>query len=124
MYLVKSFPNIKYFVYADDIQLFSIFSHNHNMPKKQYICLCANPISNWLLENNLLLNKNKTVLLNISLTEVKFPVVTLSDIIIKPLLKVKSLGFIIDNKLSFKLQISNICKTANMSLYKIKAIRK
>ena len=79
---------------------------------------------NWLLENKLLLNKNKTELLNISLTEVNFPVVTLGDIIIKPSLKVKSLGFIINNKLSFKLQISNIFKTANMSLYKIKAIRK
>ena len=78
---------------------------------------------NWLLENKLLLNKNKTELLNISLTEVNFPVVTLGDIIIKPSLKVKSLGFIINNKLSFKLQISNIFKTANMSLYKIKAIR-
>ena len=94
------------------------------MPKNQNICLCANTISNWLLENNFLLNKNKTELLNISLTEVKFPVVTLGDILIKPSLKVKNLGFIMDNKLSFKPQISNICKTANMSLYKIKDIRK
>ena len=66
------------------------------MAKNQDICLCANTISNWLLENNLLLNKNKTGLLNISLTEVKFPVVTLCYIIIKPSIKVKSLGFIID----------------------------
>ena len=62
-------------------------------------------------------------MLNISLSEVKFPIVTLGYIIIKPSLKVKSLGFIIDNKLSFKPQISNICKLDNMSLYKIKAIR-
>ena len=55
-YLLKSFPNIKYFVYADDIQLLPIFSHNHNMPKNQDLRLCANTISNWLLENNLLLN--------------------------------------------------------------------
>ena len=70
------------------------------MPKNQDICFCANTISNWLLENNPLLKKNKTELLNISLTEVKFPVVTLGDIIIKTLLKVKSVVFIIDNKLS------------------------
>ena len=38
-----------------------------------------------------------------------FHVVTLDDIIIKPPLKVKSLGFIINNKLSFKPHISNIC---------------
>ena len=31
-YLLKSVPNIKYFVCADDIQLLSIFSHNH-MPR-------------------------------------------------------------------------------------------
>ena len=62
-------------------------------------------------------------MLNISLSEVKFPIVTLGYIIIKPSLKVKSLGFIIDNKLSFKPQISNICKHDNMSLYKIKVIR-
>ena len=59
-YLLKSVPNIKYFVYADDIQLLSIFSHNHNMPKNQDLCLSANTIRNWLLENNLLLNKNET----------------------------------------------------------------
>ena len=94
------------------------------MPKNQDICLCANTISNWLLKNNLLLIKNKTALLNISLFEVKFPVVSLGDIIRKPSLKVKSLEFIIDNKISFKPQISNICKTANMYLYKIKVIRK
>ena len=40
------------------------------------------------------------------------------------IIKIKSLGFLINNKLSCILQISNICKTANMSLYKIKAIRK
>ena len=94
------------------------------MPINQDLYLCANTISNILLENNLLLNKNKTELLDISLSKVKFPVVTLDDIIFKSSLKVKSLGFIIDNKLSFKPQISNICKTANMSLHKIKAIRK
>ena len=87
-YILKAIPNIKYFVYADDIQLISIFSHNHNMLKNQDLCLCANTISNWLLENNLLLSKIKTELLNISLTEVKFHVVILGDIIIKPSLKV------------------------------------
>ena len=58
------------------------------MLKNQDLCLCANTISNWLLENNLLLSKIKTELLNISLTEVKFHVVILGDIIIKPSLKV------------------------------------
>ena len=82
--LLKSLTDIKYFVYADDIQLLSIFSHNHNIPKNQDICLYANAICNWLSENNLLLNKNNTELLNISLSEFKFPVVTVGDIIIKP----------------------------------------
>ena len=66
----KSFPNIEYFVYD--------------------LCHCANTISNWILENNLLL-KNKTELLNIYISDIKFPVVTLGDIIIKPSLKVKCL---------------------------------
>ena len=73
------------------------------MPKNQDICLCGNSISNCLLENNLLLNKNKTELLNIYLSGVKFPVVTLGDIIIKQSLKVKSLGFIINKKHFFHL---------------------
>ena len=45
-YILKAFPNIRYFVYAYDIQLHSIFSHTHNMPKNQDLCLCANTISN------------------------------------------------------------------------------
>ena len=52
------------------------------MSKNQDICLCANNISNLLLEYNLLVNTNKTELLNISLTDVKFSVFTLGDIII------------------------------------------
>ena len=75
------------------------------MPKNQDICLCANTISNWFLENNLILNKNKTELLNLSLSEVKFPIVTLGDIIIKPSLIFKSLGFIISFHLNHKYQI-------------------
>ena len=39
-YLLKSFPNIKYFVYSDDIQLLSIFSHNHNTNINQFHSLC------------------------------------------------------------------------------------
>ena len=77
------------------------------MTENQDIYLCANTISNWLLENNLLLNKNMTALLHISLSKVKFPGVTSGDIIIKPYLKLKvqDLQSIISFHLNHKSQI-------------------
>ena len=64
--------------------------------------------TNWFLQNSLMLNMNKTQLLNISRTSSVFPSVIIDSITIVPCNNVKNLGFIFDDNLNFSKQIANI----------------
>ena len=123
-YIIKSFPNIQYFIYADDIQLLSKIPYHYQSSINNELSLCADSINVWLLRNNLLLNTNKTELINISISPNRFPIVNVDNIQINSKSKVKNLGVIFDEKLSFIPQINSLSKSANLSLYKIKSIRK
>ena len=52
---------------------------------------CANNIRNWLLNNNLLINSSKTMLLNISLSKFVFLGIIFYDVLITPSSKIKFL---------------------------------
>ena len=80
--------------------------------------LCANNIRKWFLNNNLLINSSKTMLLNISLSNFVFP-----DIIFDNL-KIKFLGIIVSCNLSQSDHVSYICKSANYHLHNINIISK
>ena len=94
------------------------------------LSLCTDSINVWLLRNNLLLNTNKTELINISISPNRLPIVNvynihnIHNIQINRKSKVKNVGVIFDKKLSFVPQINSLYKSANVSLYKIKSIRK
>ena len=57
---MKRYPSVTYNLYADDIELHATIT---NATKLQD---CLNELQNWLTNNNLLLNHNKTELLNIT----------------------------------------------------------
>ena len=69
---------------------------------------CINMFKNWFLQNSLMLNMNKTQLLNISRTSSVFPTVIIDSITIVPCNNVKNLGFIFDDNLHFSDQIANV----------------
>ena len=102
----------------------SIISYHYQSSINNEISLCADSINVWLLRNYLLLNKNKTELINISISPNRYPIVNVEYIQINSKSKVKNVGVIFDEKLSFIPQINSLCKSANLSLYKIKSIRK
>ena len=77
-------------------------------------------VTNWFLLNSLMLNMNKTQLLNISRTSSVFPSVIIYSIKIVPRNNVKNLGYIFDDNLHFSNQIDNVCKSNNYQLYKIR----
>ena len=56
--------------------------------------ICADSINVWLLRNNLLLNTNKTELINISISPNRFPIVNVDNIQINSKSKVKNVGVI------------------------------
>ena len=62
--IIKKFSGIKYHIYADDIIIHTALSNNSTNILYE-LSQCANAINRWLIANKLLLNKSKTVLLNI-----------------------------------------------------------
>ena len=66
-YIIEQTPNVKYHIYADDIQIYAESCHHDKL------MLCANTICKWLLNNNLLINSSTTMLLTISLSNFVFP---------------------------------------------------
>ena len=67
----------------------------------------------------IMLNMNKTHLLNISRTSSVFPSIIIDSITIVPCNNVKNLGFIFDDNINFSNQIANVCKSTNYQLFKI-----
>ena len=60
---------LKYNIYADDIVLHTFAT---NSTQNNYFQDCINSTTNWLTNNNLLINSNKTKLINISRTRTAY----------------------------------------------------
>ena len=80
---------MKYHIYADDIQSYAESCHHDKL------MLCANHICKWLLNNNVLINSSKTMLLNIYLSNFVFPDIIFDNLLITPSSKIKFLGIIV-----------------------------
>ena len=102
----------------------SIIPYHYQSFINSKLSLCADSINVWLLRNNLLLNTNKIELINISISPNRFPIVNVDNTQINIKSKVKNLGVILNEKLSFIPQINSLCKSTNLLLYKINLIRK
>ena len=85
---------------------------------------CANAINRWLIANKLLLNKSKTVPLNIPSNFRYFRPIIIDKTLVNPSNSVKYLGIIIDRELNMNEQITSVCRKTNSSLYRIRKIRK
>ena len=82
-------PNVKYHMYADEIQIYAESCHYDKL------MLWANNIRKWLLNNNLLINSSKTMLLNISLSNFIFLDIIFDNLLIKHSSQIKFLGIIV-----------------------------
>ena len=81
------------------IELLVVANSSDNVP----LIYCINIVTNWFLQNSLMLNMNKTQLLNISSV---FPYVIIDSITIVPCNNVKNLGFIFVDNIHFSDQIA------------------
>ena len=86
----------KFNIFADDIIIYLIIPLKNN--DNSSLINCTNNIRNWLINNNLLLNIDKTQLINISknFTQNKFPIYLIDNLIVEPSKNLKCLGVIID----------------------------
>ena len=95
-------------MYADDSQLYVDFSPCDEKTALANLQRCIQEVREWLRENFLLLNENKTEV-------VIFGKDTISA--------ATSLGCILDSKLNMSQHVSRVCKSANYYLHCIRKIR-
>ena len=115
---------LKFHVFADDMQVYTVFKGDKNDLLPLYMCL--EDIKKWAKLNYLKLNDIKTKYLHVTPGH---PQKIISDFcpfqeIATFEQKVKNLGVMIDNKLSFKDQVSKVCQVGFYMLYNFWRIAK
>jgi len=120
--------NISHHQYADDTQLFQSFTHNDHSQNINTLTHCIKTVHNWFLQNNLQLNSSKTdiIMLGTPYQLNRSQIITSIDIDNTPIPisnSLKSLGVILDTKLTFSNYITSTIQTCNHHLRAIKHIR-
>ena len=117
--------------YADDTQLYVSFSPNKSTGQFEAVTAiqhCVEDIRNWMANDKLLLNDDKTEFLMIGtkqqLAKINIDHILIGDSVIRPKGVVKNLGTWFDSTLSMNSHVNNICSNAFYYLYNIRRIRK
>jgi hypothetical protein len=101
--------NLSYHIFADDVQIYTPLSTNHS--ELQSLRLCVADIKKWAEGNSLKLNDNKTKFLQINAPnrmQIDYPLSYGDSFNVDH--HVKNLGIYIDERLSFRTQINDVCK--------------
>ena len=114
--------DISYHMYADDSQLYVDFSPCDEKTALANLQRCIQEVREWLRENFLLLNENKTevVIFGKDTTEKQLQI---GKSVISSISAATSLGCILDSKLNMSQHVSRVCKSANYYLHCIRKIR-
>ncbi|XP_062867146.1 probable RNA-directed DNA polymerase from transposon X-element isoform X2 [Trichomycterus rosablanca] len=113
-----------YHSYADDTQLVLSFPPSDTQVSAR-ISACLQDISQWMSAHHLKLNPSKTEMLLIpgDPSPTQDLVISLDDSQIRPSDKVRSLGVVLDNQLTFSPHIANMTRACRFLLYNIRKIR-
>ena len=118
---------ISYHFYADDSQIYISFDIDQADEAKSKIEDAVNTIKSWMSNNFLCLNEDKTEVLLIASKaaheKLNLPHVAIGNETIVPAQHARNIGFIFDNIMDSKKQISATCKSAWFNLRKIGKIR-
>ena len=105
--------------YADDTQLYLSFSPNISTGQFEAVTAiqhCVDDIRNWMTNDKLLLNDDKTEFLMIGtkqqLAKVNIDHILIGDCVIRPKGVVKNLGIWLDFTLSMNSHVNNSCSNA------------
>ena len=115
--------NIGYHIYADDTQLYISFKCKDPLESLTRLNICIFDIQVWMIKNKFKINDSKTefiIFLSPLLSDLSVSVV---DMQVSPSCKVRDLGVVFDQYLTFHDHISGICKSTHFHLRGIRRIR-
>ena len=122
------FHKIDYHVYADDTQIYVSFKYDDPSQDLDKTNVCISDIKRWMILNKLKINDAKTEFIVFRSPMLKYDSSDLSvnvgGNLIKPSVKVRDLGAILDQTLSFDDHISAICESAHFHVRNIGRIKK
>ena len=110
-------------LYADDTNI--LIKGSNASELQDNINAASNKLEKWFYHNNLILNANKTNCLFFfpSYTAVPaYPKLTISNTNTECVSSTKFLGLYIDNKLSWKTHITNLCRTLSTNIFLIRSL--
>ena len=124
---ILRFHKIGYHVYADDTQIYVSFKCDDPSQALGKMNACISDIRRWMILNKLKINDAKTEFIVFRSPMMKHDLSDLSvnvgGNVIKPSEKVRDLGVILDQTLSFDDHISTICQSAHFHIRNIGRIR-
>ena len=119
--------NIGYHIYEDDTQLYISFKCKDPLESLTRLNMCISDIRVWMIKNKFKINDSKTEfiifrspLLKQNLSDLS---VSVGDMQVSPSSKVRDLGVVFDQYLTFHDHISGICKSTHFHLRDIGRIR-
>ena len=115
--------NVDYHSYADDTQIYIALSSDDYSPIKS-LCHCLEQVTNWMNQNFLQLNQDKTEVIVFGNKEKRIAVSKhLESLSLKTRDQVRNLGVLIDSDLTFSSHIKSITKTAFYQLKNISRVK-
>ena len=122
--------NIKFHLYADDTQLYLPFNPRDHSSVDDATALlrsCLNEVCDWMRDNYLQLNADKTEILLVStkpgLQTCNIDYLSIANLQVSPASSVKNLGVMLDSFLKMEGHVNAVCKSAFFHLRNIARIR-